>query len=274
MTAVAAPVTPAWLALRERADAAARATDLVGPIRRHLAAHDRAVVHDLGCGTGSMGRWLAPQLARRQHWVMHDRDAALLARAAADPPGAGEDAAAATIETRQDDVTRLATGALVGASLITASALLDLMTAEDLEHLVTSCAEAGCPTLLTLSVTGQVELDPADPLDERVASAFNAHQRRTTGGRRLLGPDAVDVAAQAFTRLGARVQLRDSPWRLGPDEAPLASEWVAGWVAAACEQRPEVAAVTRAYSRRRLAQAAAGRLRVRVHHRDLLAWPR
>jgi trans-aconitate methyltransferase len=273
VTAVAAPVTPEWLALREPADGAARATDLVEPIRRHLAVHGRAIVHDLGCGTGSMGRWLAPQLARRHHWVMHDRDADLLARAAADPPR-GEDPTAVTIETRQDDVARLTPGELAGACLITASALLDLMTGEELEHLVTRCAEAGCPALLTLSVTGRVELAPADPLDERVASAFNAHQRRTTGGRRLLGPDAVDVAAEAFTRLGAEVQLRPSPWRLGPDEAALASEWVRQWVAAASEQRPELAAVTRAYLRRRLAQASAGRLRVRVHHTDLLAWPR
>ena len=37
------------------------------------------VVHDLGSGTGGMPRWLAPLSPRPQHWVLHDRDADLLA---------------------------------------------------------------------------------------------------------------------------------------------------------------------------------------------------
>lgn len=273
MTAVAGTVTPAWLGLREPADAAARAPDLVEQIRRHLSADDRAVIHDLGCGTGSMGRWLAPQLTGAQHWVLHDRDAGLLAHATAEPPRGGADGAPVTIETRQGDVTRLAPDELAGASLVTASALLDLMTADELERLVVTCTRAGCPALLTLSVTGRVELNPPDPLDEPLAGAFNAHQRRTAGGRRLLGPDAVHAAVDAFTRLGAVVHLRPSPWRLGAGEALLAAEWVTGWVRAACEQRPELRAVAKAYAARRVAQANAGRLRVRVHHHDLLARP-
>ena len=46
-----------WLALREPADAAARAEDLVARVRRHLDGTPRLTVHDLGTGTGSMGRW-------------------------------------------------------------------------------------------------------------------------------------------------------------------------------------------------------------------------
>ncbi len=44
------------------------------------------MIHDLGGGTGAMGRWLAPMLRGPQHWVVHDRDADLLAVAAATPP--------------------------------------------------------------------------------------------------------------------------------------------------------------------------------------------
>ena len=75
--------SPDWLALREPADAAARAADLVDRVRRRLAGDAPAVIHDLGSGTGSMGRWLAPRLPGPQHWVLYDRDADLLARAAA-----------------------------------------------------------------------------------------------------------------------------------------------------------------------------------------------
>ncbi len=54
------------------------------------------MIHDLGCGTGAMGRWLAPLLPGAQHWVVHDRDADLLALAAAEHPGPAADGAAVT----------------------------------------------------------------------------------------------------------------------------------------------------------------------------------
>ena len=274
MTAEPVRVSASWLRLREAADAAARASDLVEEVRVHLPAGDCAVIHDLGAGTGSMGRWLAPRLTGRQHWILYDRDVDLLAHAAEGMPARAADGAAVTVETRQRDITRLGPGELAGASLVTASALLDMMTADELERLVTTCADAGCPALVTISVIGRVDLTPADPLDESIASAFNAHQRRTTGSGRLLGPDAVDAAVDAFTRLGADVLVRPSPWRLGAAQAALASEWLTGWVGAACEQRPELTSDASAYVRGRVAQASAGRLSVRVHHHDLLARPR
>jgi hypothetical protein len=218
-----------------------------------------------------MGRWLAPRLSGPQHWVMYDRDADLLERAAADTVVTAADGAPVTVEVRQRDITRLAADDLHGASLITASALLDMFTLDEVERVVAACVDAGCPALLTISVIGRVELTPSDPLDATVAEAFNAHQRRTTGGRSLLGPDAVDACVDAFRRRGVNVVVRSSPWRLGADQADLAAEWFSGWVAAACEQRPELASQAAAYASRRLADAAAGRLGVVVHHHDLLA---
>ena len=70
-----------WLALREPSDAAARAVELVEVLRPGLPG-DRAEIHDLGCGTGSMARWLAARLTGPQHWVLYDRDDELLALAA------------------------------------------------------------------------------------------------------------------------------------------------------------------------------------------------
>ena len=126
---------------------------------------------------------------------------------------------------------------LADATLITASALLDLMTGDELAGLIDVCAAVRCPVLLTLSVVGRVELAPADPLDGRVAAAFDAHQRRMTTGGRLLGPDAVEAAAEHFRRLGADVLVRPSAWRLGADDADLTAEWFTGWLGAACESR-------------------------------------
>jgi hypothetical protein len=219
-----------------------------------------------------MARWLAPLLPGRQHWIMYDRDADLLDHVAANLPPAF-DGSSVTVETRQRDITRLDPSDLSGACLITASALLDMFTEEELDRFVESCADANCPVLVTISVIGRVELVPSDAFDDVVTDAFNAHQRRTTERRRLLGPDAARAAVAAFTRLGADVTVRPSPWLLGPAERDLAAEWFTGWLDAACEQRPELGAATADYARRRMAQATAGELTVTVHHLDLLAIP-
>jgi hypothetical protein len=136
------------------------------------------------------------------------------------------------------------------------------------------CAVAGCPVLLTLSVAGNVLLAPADRLDQRVAAAFDAHQRRLTPRGRLLGPDAVSAAVDRFGRLGADVLVRPSAWHLGPAEAALAAEWLAGWLDAACEQDADLVRERDRYGRRRLSEAGAGRLGVTVDHADLLVLPR
>ena len=273
MTVEGIRVSRRWLALRERADAAARARDLVEHLGRALRATAPRVIHDLGRGTGAMGRWLAPLLPGPQHWILHDRDADLLEVAAADLPGSAADGATVTVEATQSDIVRLDPGDLADASLITASALLDLLTAEELSTLLTVCAGAGCPILLTLSVVGRVALMPSDPLDDPVAAAFNAHQRRPTERGRLLGPDAVAVAVELFSRLRAEVLVLPSPWQLGAAEAALAAEWITGWVGAASEQQPDLASEADVYAHRRLAQARAGQLEVTVHHADLLALP-
>src|SRR3954464_14960294 len=104
-------VSPEWLSLRERADAAARSAELADRLARHLPAGP-LVIHDLGGGSGAMARWLAPRLAGPQHWVVHDRDPDLLALAVANPP------AGATVEARESDIARLTPDDLAGAGAV------------------------------------------------------------------------------------------------------------------------------------------------------------
>jgi hypothetical protein len=254
---VSARVSPEWLLLREPADATARSAELAEHVARQLPA-GRLVIHDLGGGSGAMGRWLAPRLSGPQQWVVHDRDADLLELAVADAP------ASVTVEGRRTNITHLTPGDLAGASLVTASALLDLLTADELVRMLRACS--GRPLLLALTVVGRVSLSPADPLDPRIGAAFNAHQRR--GG--LLGPDAV---AAAVDELRSQVLVRPSPWRLNGTHADLTAAWLRGWVAAACEQEPALTAAAGTYRERRLSQAAAGELAVTVDHADLLVLP-
>ncbi len=293
-------VSPGWLRLREAADAAARASEFAGLVAQRLAGQAGGetrtggplVIHDLGSGTGSMARWLAPRLPGPQHWILHDRDADLLTLAGGAMVRSAADGAPVTVETRLGDISRLTAADLRGAALVTASALLDLLTGKEVGRIAAACVGAHCPVLLTLSVDGRVELTPGDPLDARVAEAFNAHQRRTVGRRRLLGPDAIDAAVAAFGRLGAEVLVRSSPWRLGTagpagpagdagpaggaagdraarDQTELILEWFTGWVDAACEQRPALTAEAADYAVRRKEEAATGRLGVLVGHVDL-----
>jgi hypothetical protein len=244
-------VSPQWLDLREPADAAARSEELAERLARQLPSAG-TVIHDLGGGTGAMGRWLAPRLDRPSRWVVHDHDPVLLALASGP-----------AVEPRLTDLGRLAREDVAGADAVVASALLDLLTAAELRRVVRACA--GRPMLLALTVTGRVGLTPQNELDARIEAAFNAHQRR----RGRLGPDAV-VAAVSELR-GSDCMLRPSPWRLGAAEAELSAEWLDGWVGAACEQEPALDAT--AYRRLRLDQAAAGELSVTVDHADLLVLP-
>jgi hypothetical protein len=243
-----------WLGLREPADAAARSADLVERLPAEIH-----VIRDLGCGTGSLGRWLAPQLPTPQHWILADRDPKLLHYATAHLrlPGV-------SVEGALGDVTALTAKDLDGTDLITCSALLDLLTETEIDALVAACATAGVAALFTLSVAGEVTLDPARPEDGRVEAAFNEHQRRVEGGRRLLGPDAPAYAARAFEKAGATVLTRPSPWQLGPELPELTAEWLRGWFGAAQEQDP---GLSDDYLEARLGDLPA----VRVGHVDLLA---
>jgi len=96
-------------------------------------------------------------------------------------------------------------------------------------------------------------------------------------GRRVAvyggGNTAVD-AARTARRLGAEeVVVGPSPWRLGAEESALTAEWLGGWVDAACEQEPGLAADADLYRRRRLREVDAGCLAVTVAHADLLVLP-
>ncbi|HKC26643.1 MAG TPA: class I SAM-dependent methyltransferase [Jatrophihabitans sp.] len=261
-----------WLALREPADRAARSTMLVTELRRHLPEKAPLVVHDLGCGTGSMLRWLAPLLPGPQRWTGHDRDQELLATLSTSTPVRDSHGGTVTVDMHACNLAELRPDELTGASLITASSLLDMLSAAELERLATACLAAECPLLLTLSVTGHVELRPSDRQDERIRHAFNAHQRRiTSDGRTLLGPDAVPAAITLFAERGATVLSAPSVWQLRAGDRALINEWLTGWVGAACGHDPALARSARDYLRRR--SAADGHLDVTVHHRDLLIMP-
>lgn len=264
------PVSAEWLTLREHADAHSRSRALARDAGRMASVP--IVVHDLGSGTGAMMRWLAPLLPGPQTWVLHDWNAVLLDRAVSHPAHDAE-GRHVVVRTNVQHVEQLGEGDLAGASLVTGSALLDVLTRGEVAAIVRSCVAAGSPALFTLSVTGVVRLEPDDAGDRVFEAAFNDHQRRTLERRRLLGPDGADAAAGLFRAAGWSVRVAESPWRLGPSDAVLLERWLDGWVDAATAERAALREWAREYLRARAAQRTEGVLSVVVHHRDLLAWP-
>ena len=203
---VVIPVSADWLTLRERADAESRSRALAMRAVRML--RPPLTVHDLGSGTGSMVRWLAPLLPGPQTWVLHDWNPALLEHAAR-ARIVDADRGPITMRTRVGELEHLRAADVEGASLVTASALLDVLAADEVEAIVDACVAVGAPALFGLSVNGRVELDPLDPGDRVFEAAFNDHQRRVVEGRRLLGPDAVLVTADLFRSRGRLFRYED-----------------------------------------------------------------
>lgn len=244
-----------WLALREPADGAARDAALLA--RAAEVAGPAPVILDLGCGTGSTTRAMADLLPKGTRWRLLDGDAALLERARSEL-----DADAEFVEQDLSDVAALP---LKGVTLVTASALLDLVS----EAWVRALADRlTVPFYAALSYDGAMAWAPESPTDKDIEDFFNRHQRSDKGLGRALGPDAGPKAAEIFETAGFEVHLAQSPWDLGPDMAPLQTLLNDG-IATAAEEAGLTNAPKWADARRKTADQG----RTRVGHVDLLALP-
>lgn len=274
-----------WLALREPLDHRARADILLPFLRERWRRDDWSRVLDLGSGTGSNLRYLAPRLPGPQHWTLVDSDAALLDRA--EPvetlPTGRTRPGLLTLERVAGDLAHEGLSLVSGAHLVTASALLDLTSESWLRRLVTECRASSCGVLLTLTYDGRISWSPGpgeaadggeeDADDERVEATVNAHQRRDKGLGPALGPEATRVAEHLFRAADYQTWIAPSPWRMDGADRELAEALVDGWERAALEQRPGASDRIRAWAARRRRAARKGSFLLEVGHLDLLALP-
>jgi len=280
-----------WLQLRERADAAARSANVTQTVVEAVAFDDPVHVLDLATGTGSNLRYLAPRLPRRQRWLVVDRDPRLLGRlpelmrswgaaqdynVKADAPGCviRAEHLDVRVETLARDLGGLNDADLfAGRHLVTASALLDLVSVGWLRTLAARCRAAGAAALFALSYNGWSSCVPAEPEDDLVRDLMNRHQGRDKGlGGPAAGPEAAAFAVRCFAEAGYRVLSERSDWALGPSEPALQRQLIDGWAQAATEVAPDDASRIERWRRRRIAHVGAGRSHVAVGHLDFAAW--
>jgi trans-aconitate methyltransferase len=266
---VTRPVAADWLTLRRAADHRAReaSAPLLADLAPALAAEGRVVqIVDVGAGTGSNLAWLASRLPFAQRWVLVDHDAALIDAVDADVPRE-------VVEVTRRVATLGELGEVVSgddSALITCAALLDLLTPEDAAVLTDAIVRAGGVALLSLSVTGEVAIDPSHPGDAAITDAFDAHQRRDG----ILGPDAAAHMADLLRGRGCRVDVVETPWQLAATgEAPLVRRYLADRAAAAVEHDAALATLAAEWLAARESDVDAGALTVRVGHADIRCLP-
>ena len=279
-----------WLALREPADRAARAPELIARIAQWSSLNEHITVVDLGAGTGSCLRALAPQILSRQTWRLVDRSGALLDSA--------NTCLAAWAALRGLSVRRvrrcwrvegknanykitfeekdLADGlASIGpvADLITVSALLDLTSADWCRDLARWCSITGANLYACLNYDGQFYFNPPHSSDGAIRDAINRHQRNDKGFGPALGSGAVKVLMEELTAVGYKYLTAPRPWLLDPNSGALQTELVRGWSAVARDDSRANAAQALCWRNFRLDAIDAGQSSLKVGHVDLWAWP-
>jgi hypothetical protein len=291
-----------WLQLREPFDHAARegaavALDLAGRLARwrNGRSGEALAVIDLACGHGANLRRLAPGLGGTQHWRLVDHDPTLLAAVpdalaewarrhgyrlmlgdgAGDERGiaiAGPDFRATVVCQHLDlalDLARLDFGE---APLVTASALLDLVSAPWLQRLTQKSRAVRAALLFGLTVDGRTAWEPTDPDDVPVHKLFTQHQRRDKGFGPALGSQAAAAALEQMACAGYEALQTQTDWVIDGALAPqMQRAMLEGMAAAALEQDPAAHDAVGAWKTRRA--AAIGSSRLRVGHVDILATP-
>jgi hypothetical protein len=222
-------------------------------------------VLDLATGTGSNLRYLHPHLGRPQRWLLVDHDPALLEHAARDRRLVEE------LETRCADLSTFDDAMFEGRVLVTASALLDLVSLRWVEDLAARCVAHRASVLFALTYDGRIECDPVEPEDDLVRALTTQHQHLDKGFGPGLGPEAVAAAVNAFQSAGYDIHRDRADWIVDASHDRFQRELIRGWADSATEMAPDRAPEIRGWQRRRLAHVDAQESRIVVGHEDLAA---
>lgn len=268
-----------WLTAREPADHRARSKALTDELSQWMATHYDSLppeIHrpmqivDIGTGRGSNALYLAPALQVPQSWLALDQDAALLREARQRLDTLDVPFATRTVQLSPENLEQHVPSEV---ALITASALIDLVSEPWLKALSEVATRRNSAMLIVLSYAGHFELSPGHPDDELLRSLVNQHQHGDKGTGSALGPDAPIVLTQLLQAEGFQVELAESPWLLSKEDSVLAQMLMQGWIDAATEQSAHDRARLANWLETRRRQLSEGSLTIAVRHLDLLALP-
>jgi glycosyltransferase involved in cell wall biosynthesis/SAM-dependent methyltransferase len=246
---------PGWLDLREAADHAAFAEAPLAELMRIFGGRETISIVDLGAGSGSTLRFLAPRLGPRQRWLLIDDDERVLAHARKRLGEWAERIAedgdvlvlfknGTRIETRFAR-RNLAADPLPsdanGCDLVTASAFFDLVSRDWQDRFAARLGEVGAALYARLTYDGASTFQPPHPLGTAVLAAFNRHQRGDKGFGPGLGPVAATALDEVLGGVGFSCREGQSPWTLRAADAALVEKLVGGMAGAVQEapDRPE-----------------------------------
>jgi trans-aconitate methyltransferase len=289
----------AWLALREPVDHRSRNAILQNQVVDFL--HQRAPVvsgllhiTDLGSGTGSNLRALAPHFGAMQCWTLVDYDANLLRAARTtllnwadgvldsnipnligevrgfsgpvEPLVVTKNMKTITVQFRCADLLADYRSVLIEpADLITAAAFFDLVAEPWLAEF---CATLTKPLYTVLTYDGQETWNPPNALDADVLRAFHAHQATDKGFGAALGPRGAARLQALLQSQGFTTACAPSPWRMDHHDRALIEQLARGTAGAAREMGMlENSAIDQWEQARRQANHCA------IGHIDLFAYP-
>jgi SAM-dependent methyltransferase len=256
----------AWLALREPVDHRSRNAMLQNQVIDFLQQRAPVIpgllhITDLGSGTGSNLRALAPYFGAMQCWTLVDHDADLLREARAtliswadgvldgNPPNsiggighfsASIEPAVITKNSKTIAVQFRCADLLADyrnilkepADLITAAAFFDLVAEPWLTEF---CAALTKPLYTVLTYDGIETWGPPNALDTDVLRAFHAHQSTDKGFGAALGPRAAERLQSLLQGRGFTTACAPSPWRMDHHDHALIEQLAAGTASAARE---------------------------------------
>lgn len=241
---------------------------------------------DLGAGSGSLFRWLAPIIGGPQQWLWLDDDPTLLAhglhytrvwarrldyRVMPAPDGLVVVTPRGDwcIRTRVHDLHRPpASLPLADADAVACSALLDLFPAGWLAALLGAIAHR--PFYAAMSVTAHDRIRPGHRDDALVWRGY-VHALRTGPAEPQRLGSAAPPALRALSREhGLHCAAAASDWIIHPRHQAMLQRMIGFVTGGARLALPQHAHRIGRWERRRRREAAEGRLSLRIRHQDLL----
>jgi hypothetical protein len=233
-----------WLGLREPVDHRSRNQALQVQVINYLAqvktVYPGSVhVTDLGSGTGSNLRALAPHLNSIQYWTLVDYDQTLLhiARSTllAWADSEIESAQTSSTQVKTLSIRKLNKTIIVKfkcvdllndyqavlnepTDLITAAAFFDLVAKP---WLTKFCASLSKPLYTVLTYDGNEKWSPPELIDADILKAFHQHQRTDKGFGSALGPTASECLQSLLRDQQFTTVCAPSPWILNHQDSAL-----------------------------------------------------